>query len=57
MSAVHAHFRPILDPDGTNGWFAMDVEFKLEGPERTLAFKQARPYSFGAVAPAGWCDL
>jgi len=57
MNAVHDHFRARLDPEGTQGWFAMDVEFKLMGAERALAFKQARPYSFGVAAPAGFCDL
>ncbi|MBN2192979.1 MAG: lamin tail domain-containing protein [Polyangiaceae bacterium] len=57
MYFVHQHFRDLLDPEHANGWFAMDVEFKLMGPERTLAFKQARPYSLGVAAPEGWCDL
>ncbi len=57
MRAVHDHFRARLDPEGAQGWFAMDVEFKLMGAERALVFKQARPYSFGVAAPAGFCDL
>lgn len=57
MRAVHDHFRARLDPDGEQGYFAMDVEFKLMGAERRLVFKQARPYSFGGTAPAGFCDL
>lgn len=47
--AVHARFRELLDPERKMRWFAMDVEFKLEGVERRLVLKQARPYSFGAA--------
>jgi hypothetical protein len=57
MQAIHDHFRALLDPEGTDGWFAMDVEFKLMGEKRELVLKQARPYSFGVTAPKGWCDL
>jgi hypothetical protein len=57
LRAVHDHFRPLLDPDRKNAWFAMDVEFKLVGDERALLLKQARPYSFGTEAPTGWCDF
>ncbi len=57
MRSVHDHFRKVLDPENANAWFAMDVEFKIEGPERRLSFKQARPYSFGTSAPTGWCDF
>ena len=39
---VQQHFAPLyeVDPDG----FALDLEFKLHGPERKLVIKQARPY-------------
>jgi len=47
LRAIHNHFRPLLDPDALNRWFAMDIEFKLMGAERRLVIKQARPYSFG----------
>jgi hypothetical protein len=47
LSAVHNHFRPLLDPEEENRWFAMEVEFKLIGPARQLHVKQARPHSFG----------
>jgi hypothetical protein len=57
LRAVRDHFRPLLDPEQKNAWFAMDVEFKLIGDERALLLKQARPYSFGTAAPAGWCDF
>ena len=53
--AIHDHFKPLLDPDDENPWFAMDIEFKLVGPGRSLVIKQARSYSFGQTAPEGWC--
>lgn len=57
LAAIHAHFRPLVDPEEENSWFAMDIEFKFIGPGRQLLIKQARPYSFGQEAPLGWCDL
>jgi hypothetical protein len=57
LQQIHDHFRPLIDPDRQNSWFAMDIEFKLIGDERQLVIKQARPYSFGQEAPTGWCDL
>jgi hypothetical protein len=48
LQAVHDHFLPLLDPGGENPWFAMEIEFKLVGPERRLHVKQARPHSFGS---------
>jgi hypothetical protein len=53
LSAIHQFFRPLLDPERKNPWFAMDIEFKLMGPERVLLIKQARSYSFGQEAPSG----
>jgi hypothetical protein len=47
LQAVHEHFRPLLDPEAENPWFAMEIEFKLIGPDRQLHVKQARPHSFG----------
>jgi hypothetical protein len=47
LQAVHDHFRPLIDPENQNPWFAMEIEFKLMGPERRLLLKQARPHSFG----------
>jgi hypothetical protein len=47
LHAIHNHFRARLDPTHANHWFAMDIEWKLVGPERQLVVKQARPYSFG----------
>jgi phosphoenolpyruvate synthase/pyruvate phosphate dikinase len=49
LSRIHAHFQPLIDPQGENRWFAMDIEFKLESSTRRLIVKQARPYSFGRV--------
>lgn len=57
LEAIERHFRPLIDPAQANPWFAMDIEFKLMGPTRALAIKQARPYSFGQEAPIGWCDF
>ncbi len=37
-------------PTGENHWFAVDIEWKLLGPERRLLIKQARPYNFGNAA-------
>ena len=48
LRAVHEHFHPLLDPSANNPWFALEVEFKLVGPERQVYIKQARPHSFGA---------
>jgi hypothetical protein len=54
LAAIHSHFRPLIDPERENEWFAMDIEFKLLGEARTLIVKQARPYSFGSrEVPAG----
>jgi Pyruvate phosphate dikinase, AMP/ATP-binding domain/Lamin Tail Domain len=57
LHAIHEHFRPLIDPENANPWFAMDIEFKLVGPNRDLVIKQARPYSYGTAAPEGWCDF
>ena len=53
---IHQRFRPLLDPEQKNPWFAMDIEWKLMGPLRQLIIKQARQYSFGEETPTGWCD-
>jgi hypothetical protein len=57
LGQIHDHFRSVLDPDEQVSWFAIDIEFKLMGPERRLVIKQARPYSFGADVPSNWCDF
>lgn len=41
LSRIHAHFKPIYTKPGV--LYGMDVEFKLEGAERRLVIKQARP--------------
>lgn len=50
LYTIHEAFQPLLDPAGEDPWFAMEVEFKLIGPERRLLIKQARPHSFGRPA-------
>jgi hypothetical protein len=55
LGAVHDWFRPKLDPNRENRWFAMEVEFKLRDGDRSLLVKQARPHSFGAEAFAPDC--
>lgn len=55
LRTVHDAFAPLLNPDGTNRWFAMEVEFKFYGPERRLLIKQARPQGFGRDAPFDDC--
>lgn len=56
LGAIHRHFRPLLDPNEENPYFAMDIEWKLMGDERALVIKQARAYSFGDEVREGWCD-
>jgi hypothetical protein len=57
LAALNQYFRPRLDPNQENSWFAVDIEFKLMGPERALVIKQTRPYNFGEEPPSGWCDF
>jgi pyruvate phosphate dikinase-like enzyme/lamin tail-like protein len=47
LGVIHDHFQTLLDPQGENRWFAMDIEIKLVGSLRNLLVKQARPYTFG----------
>ncbi len=49
LDSVHRHFRPLIDPEHENLLFAMQIEWKLIGPQRRLLVKQARPYNFGAL--------
>jgi hypothetical protein len=49
LESIHLHFRPLLDAEQTNRLFAMQIEWKLIGPERRLLVKQARPYNFGSI--------
>ena len=55
LAGIHSAFRPLLDPDREDRYFAMDIEFKLVGEERGLVVKQARPFSFGSLEPVGDC--
>lgn len=55
LKSIHDHYRPLVDPDGENRLYAMQIEWKLMGPERRLLVKQARPYSFGALQAPGDC--
>ncbi|WP_437893619.1 PEP/pyruvate-binding domain-containing protein [Sorangium sp. So ce124] len=55
LESVHAHYRPLVDPKGENHLYAMQIEWKLIGPERRLLVKQARPYSFGTLDAPGDC--
>ncbi|WP_231864278.1 PEP/pyruvate-binding domain-containing protein [Sorangium cellulosum] len=55
LESVHAHYRPLVDPKGENRLYAMQIEWKLIGPERRLLVKQARPYSFGTLEAPGDC--
>ena len=57
LAALNQYFRPRLDPNEENPWFAVDIEFKLMGPERALVIKQSRSYSFGEETPTSWCDF
>ncbi|MDX2051442.1 MAG: PEP/pyruvate-binding domain-containing protein [Polyangiaceae bacterium] len=47
IGAIDAHFRGILDPKREARRFAMEMEFKLVGPNHDLWIKQTRPYHFG----------
>lgn len=49
LESIHRHFQPLVDPQGENRLYAMQIEWKLIGPQRRLLVKQARPYSFGAI--------
>lgn len=53
LESIHDHFHPLIDPEDKNRLYAMQIEWKLIGPERRLLVKQARPYNFGGLdAPA-----
>jgi hypothetical protein len=49
LASIHSHFQPLVDPEGKNRLYAMQIEWKLIGPQRRLLVKQARPYSFGTL--------
>lgn len=46
---IRYHFAKLYNADEST--FAMDIEFKLYGEDRTLIVKQARPYSVGGYVP------
>ncbi len=46
---ARSHFAKLYGVDEAT--FALDIEFKLFGPERKLILKQARPYSVGGYVP------
>ncbi len=49
LEAIHTHFRPLVDPKNENRLYAMQIDWKLIGPERRLMIKQARPDTFGSL--------
>jgi hypothetical protein len=49
LGAIHEHFKRLLDPEGRQRWFTMEIEFKIMGDARTLAVKQARPFPFSTA--------
>lgn len=49
LESIHEHFHPLIDPKDMNRLYAMQIEWKLIGPERRLLVKQARPYNFGEL--------
>ncbi len=55
LYSIDAHFSALLNPDGSDPWFAMETEFKFIGSERRLLIKQARPHSFGKPEIIGDC--
>lgn len=47
LKAIHQFFYPAYGKQNASGWYAMDIEFKFDGPEGEepqLQIKQARPY-------------
>ncbi len=52
---IHQHFRPLIDPEEQDPWFAMEIEYKLLYPSRELIVKQARPHAFSGFEVAGDC--
>lgn len=49
LDSIQRHFRPLLDPKNENSLYAIQIEWKLIGPQRQLLVKQARPYDFGDI--------
>lgn len=46
LGALHDHFSGLMNADGKNRWFTIEVEFKLMSAARNLFIKQARPFPF-----------
>ncbi len=56
LQTFHNWFRPKLDPERRDPWFAIESEFKLvDEPRRRLVFKQARPHPFRSESAYGDC--
>ncbi|HEX2731206.1 MAG TPA: lamin tail domain-containing protein [Polyangiaceae bacterium] len=55
LGAIHEWFEPLLNPDGENPWFAMEVEYKFIGSDRHLMIKQTRPFIFPNLVSFGDC--
>jgi hypothetical protein len=55
LQSIHNLFSPLIDPNGEDPHFAMEVEFKHVGPERRLVIKQARPHPFAGAPDFGDC--
>jgi hypothetical protein len=55
LRRIHEWFKPLIDPDDKNPWFAMEIEFKLSDETREVVIKQARPHSFGERSGFGDC--
>lgn len=52
---VNQQLRPLFDPTSTLPHYALDIEWKLMGPNRSLVFKQVRPYPFPESTAATQC--
>jgi hypothetical protein len=55
LRSVHDAFEPLLNPEGANSRFAIEVEFKFLDADRRLLIKQARPHSFARAPLFGDC--
>jgi hypothetical protein len=55
LGAIHEHFRALLDSDGSIPWFAVGIEFKFLGDNRTLVVKQARTHPFALASQFADC--
>lgn len=55
LGAIHQWYQPLLDPEGEDPWFTMEIEFKRLDGDRALHIKQARPHPFARVVDFGDC--